>query len=60
MLSLEEVIAFGDGDNDIEFLQLAGRGVAMQNARHTLKAVADEITEFSNDEVGQTNAASLC
>jgi len=51
-VSLEEVIAFGDGDNDIEFLQLAGRGVAMQNARHTLKAVADEITEFSNDEFG--------
>jgi hydroxymethylpyrimidine pyrophosphatase-like HAD family hydrolase len=48
---LEEVVAFGDGDNDIEFLQLAGRGVAMKNARETLKAVADEITEWTNDEV---------
>lgn len=50
-VSLEEVIAFGDGDNDIEFLQLAGWGVAMKNARDTLKAVADEISEWTNDEV---------
>jgi hydroxymethylpyrimidine pyrophosphatase-like HAD family hydrolase len=48
---LEEVIAFGDGDNDIEFLELAGKGIAMKNARDTLKAVADEITEWTNDEV---------
>ena len=59
-VSLDEVIAFGDGDNDIEFLQLAGRGVAMKNARTTLKAVADEITEFSNDEVSQAIVASVC
>jgi hydroxymethylpyrimidine pyrophosphatase-like HAD family hydrolase len=48
---LEEVIAFGDGDNDIEFLELAGKGIAMKNARDTLKAVADEITEWTNDKV---------
>lgn len=49
---LDQVVAFGDGDNDIEFLQLAGWGVAMKNARVLLKDVADEITEWSNDEVG--------
>ncbi|KAL3784068.1 hypothetical protein HJC23_013283, partial [Cyclotella cryptica] len=49
-VSLEEVVAFGDGDNDIEFLQLAGWGVAMKNARAVLKDVADEITVWSNDE----------
>jgi hydroxymethylpyrimidine pyrophosphatase-like HAD family hydrolase len=32
-------------------LQLAGWGVAMKNARDTLKAVADEISEWTNDEV---------
>jgi len=48
---LEEVIAFGDGDNDLEFLQMAGWGVAMKNARGVLKEVADEVTEGSNDEV---------
>jgi hydroxymethylpyrimidine pyrophosphatase-like HAD family hydrolase len=41
---LEGVVAFGDGENDIEVLQLAGWGVAMKNARVMLKDVADEIT----------------
>lgn len=50
-VSLKEVLAFGDGDNDVEFLQMAGRGVAMKNARNTLKAIANEITEYDNDEV---------
>lgn len=30
---------------------MAGKGVAMKNARDTLKAIADEITEYGNDEV---------
>ena len=38
-----EAIAFGDGDNDIEMLQVVGTGVAMKNASLRLKAVADEI-----------------
>ena len=50
-IPLEEVIAFGDGDNDLEFVQMAGWGVAMKNARDILKGVADEIAEWSNDEV---------
>jgi Cof subfamily protein (haloacid dehalogenase superfamily) len=45
------VIAFGDGENDIEMLQLAGIGVAMGNAMPKLKAVADYVTA-SNDEDG--------
>ena len=32
-LPLSDVVALGDGDNDLEFLALAGRGVAMCNAR---------------------------
>lgn len=49
---LEETIAFGDGSNDIEFLQLAGKGIAMKNARSDVKAVANEVTEFTNAEDG--------
>ena len=49
---MSEVVAFGDGDNDIEFVQAAGLGVAMANARPTLKAVADRITQKTNDEDG--------
>ena len=39
----ENVMAFGDGNNDIEMLQSVGWGVAMSNASDALKAVADDI-----------------
>lgn len=51
-VSLEEVIAFGDGDNDLEFLQMAGRGIAMLNARENVKDIADEVCEWTNGEDG--------
>lgn len=38
-------IAFGDGSNDIEMLQVVGHGVAMGNAQKEVKAVADTVTE---------------
>lgn len=47
----EEVIAFGDGQNDIPMIKYAGLGVAMANAADELKTAADEIT-LSNDEDG--------
>ena len=37
----EHVLACGDGENDIEMLQLAGLGVAMGNADEAVKAAAD-------------------
>ena len=52
LLGLESVVAFGDADNDLEFLQLAGRGIAMKNGRQVCKDVADEITDYTNDEDG--------
>jgi Cof subfamily protein (haloacid dehalogenase superfamily) len=51
-VNLEEVITFGDGDNDIEFLQMSGLGIAMKNARETVKAIADLETDHCNDEDG--------
>lgn len=47
----EEVIAFGDGHNDIPMIKYAGHGVAMGNAVEDLKEIANEIT-LSNDEDG--------
>ena len=38
-----DVMAFGDGLNDIEMLQTVGFGVAMGNGHPDLKAVADYI-----------------
>lgn len=46
------IIAFGDGRNDIELLEVAHHGVAMKNAVDDTKAVADAITELDNHENG--------
>ena len=47
----EEVITFGDAQNDIPMLQSAGMGVAMGNASEAVKKAADLIT-LSNNEDG--------
>lgn len=47
----EEMIAFGDAQNDATMLQYAGIGVAMGNASQELKDIADEVT-LSLDEDG--------
>ena len=47
----EEMIAFGDGQNDSSIIKYAGIGVAMENAVDSLKEMADEIT-LSNEEDG--------
>lgn len=43
-LKPEEVMAFGDADNDISMLQFAGIGVAMGNALEEVKQAADYVT----------------
>ncbi|MEG0367586.1 MAG: Cof-type HAD-IIB family hydrolase [Coprobacillus sp.] len=47
----EEVIAFGDGYNDLSMIEYAGLGVAMNNAVDGVKEKADRIT-LSNDQDG--------
>lgn len=49
-LQPEEIIAFGDGENDVGMLQLAGIGVAMGNAEPMTKAAADYITSDIDDD----------
>lgn len=49
------LMALGDGENDIEMLQLAGLGVAMGNAGAALKAVAGTVVG-TNDEDGVAQA----
>jgi len=48
----EEIMAFGDGGNDISMLESVGFGVAMGNARDKVKAAAKYVTDDSlNDGV---------
>ncbi len=47
----EEVMACGDGFNDVGMIQYAGLGVAMANAQQAVKDVADYVT-LSNVEDG--------
>ncbi len=50
-LDLNEVIAFGDGENDITMLKYVPNSVAMGNAFVSVKAVANDICD-TNDENG--------
>ena len=47
----EELMAFGDGGNDLTMLQYAGKGIAMANSQKHVLEIADEVT-LSNDEDG--------
>jgi hydroxymethylpyrimidine pyrophosphatase-like HAD family hydrolase len=49
-ISRENIIAFGDEDNDLEMIDFAGVGVAMGNAIDPLKNIANEITLTNNDD----------
>jgi len=51
-LTMEEVMAIGDSDNDIQMLQTVGFSVAMKNAPDRIKEMVDDVTEFTCDEDG--------
>ena len=54
-ITREEIMACGDGTNDMNMLQEVGLGVAMANAVDEVKRAADVITA-SNDEEGVAEA----
>lgn len=45
------IIAFGDEDNDFEMIEFAGKGVAMANGISELKSLANHVT-LSNEQDG--------
>ncbi|SHJ46973.1 Cof-type HAD-IIB family hydrolase [Hespellia stercorisuis] len=51
----EEIMACGDGNNDLDMLKTVGFAVAMKNAESSVKAAADYITG-TNDEQGVAKA----
>ncbi len=51
-IGLEQVIAFGDAENDIEMLKIAGTSVCLQNGMEDVKEICDAVTEYTVDEDG--------
>ena len=51
----EEIIAIGDGENDMTMIAFAGLGIAMGNAKEALKKIADYVTN-TNEEDGVAKA----
>lgn len=51
-IDINEVMAFGDITNDDEMLKVAGWGVCLLNGAESTKAIADDVTEKTNDEDG--------
>ena len=49
-LARERTVAFGDGENDIELVEWAGYGVAVENADDLVKEVADFVCPSVDDE----------
>lgn len=49
-ISRENVIAFGNYHNDIDMIQYAGLGVAMDNSPDDVKRAADEIAPSNNED----------
>ncbi len=52
-----DVLAIGDGRNDIEMLRWAGRGVAMGQAIEVVQAAADAVTGAVHDDGAATELA---
>lgn len=51
-IEAEDLMAIGDGGNDIPMLELAGRPVVMRNAPEELKDQFPEVTDYPNSENG--------
>lgn len=52
----DQIVAFGDGDNDTEMIAAAGTGIAMGNARNMPKEAADYVTT----DIGENGIYNAC
>ena len=48
-IPIENAIAVGDEENDQHMIKYAGLGVAMGNARNSIKEIADYVTDTNNE-----------
>jgi hydroxymethylpyrimidine pyrophosphatase-like HAD family hydrolase len=58
-IPIERTVAIGDGENDIELLRWAWRGVAMANAPAQVRDAADEVTGTVSENGAAVTLAAL-
>jgi hydroxymethylpyrimidine pyrophosphatase-like HAD family hydrolase len=51
-IPVEQCIALGDADNDVDLLQVAGLGISMKNGTAACKEAADIISNYTNNQEG--------
>ena len=51
-ISMDEAMAFGDGQNDLDMLNAVGAGFAMANAPEEVKLAAPFVTPADNQHQG--------
>ena len=49
-IGLDEMIAFGDDENDFEILKNVGKGIAVANAIPMIQEIADDFAESNNED----------
>lgn len=54
-ITMDEMIAFGDAENDLDMLKAVKYGIAMGNAMESVKAIAYDVTD-TNDRQGIAKA----
>ncbi len=59
-IPMSEVVAIGDSFNDISMIKCAGLGVAMGNAKESIKRLADHIAPTNNDDGVADTIESCC
>jgi hypothetical protein len=58
-ISQKEIVAFGDGNNDVEMLKWAGMGIAMSHGRPAAHKAADRVAPPGNPETELARAVNL-
>ena len=49
---IEQTVVFGDSENDLEMIQKCGVSVSMKNGTEAVRAAADYVTGYTNNEDG--------
>ncbi|EFA83302.1 HAD superfamily hydrolase-like protein [Heterostelium album PN500] len=51
-IPVEQMVAFGDAENDIDMLKIAGLGICLGNGNDATKAHSDKVSSYTNDQDG--------